>query len=156
MLDVDQSESDAESTSLPWSTVSSHTEEVEEAGYFRSKDESANQWRPHDIFPQFKNDINDVLFYFSFNFVSTVDFLINLSVNASTAPIISFSCKPEDLPCLTTSSINQLSSFLSSGTSHGSWRRPFQCPHCGHTCQISDEICFCPHCGHPLEGRPRL
>ena len=39
MLDVltaDQSKSDAESTSLPWSTVSSHTEEEEGAGYFRS------------------------------------------------------------------------------------------------------------------------
>ena len=166
LLTVDQSKSDAESTSLPWSTVSSHTEEGEgegesegegEGGYFRSLDESANQQPLHDIFPQFKDIINDVFPYFSFSFVNTVDFLINLSRNASTASIISFSSKPEDLPCFTTSSTNQLFvSFLSSPTSHGSGRRPFWCPHCGHTCQISGKICFCPHCGHPLEGRPRL
>ena len=140
VLTVDQSKSDAE----------------EEAGYFLSQDESANQQCLHDIFPQFKNIINDVFSYFSCNFVNTVDFLINLSANASTAPIISFCSKPEDLPCLATSSTNKLSSFLSSATSHGSGRRPFRCPHCGHACQISGEICFCPHCGHPLEGRPRI
>ena len=151
VLTVHQSKSDAESTSF----VSSHTEE-EEAGYFLSQDESANQQCLHDIFQQYKNIINDVFSYFSCNFVNTVDFLINLSANASTAPIISFSSKPEDLPCLTTGSTNKLSSFLSSPTSHGSGRRPFRCPHCGHTCQISGEICFCPHCGHPLEGRPRI
>ena len=155
VLTVDQSKSDAESTSLPWSTVSSHIEE-EEAGYLLSQDESANQQCLLDIFPQYKNIINDVFSYFSFNFVNTVDFLINLSANASTGPLISFSSKPEDLPCLTTSSTNQLSSFLSSPKSHGSGRRPFRCPHCGHTCQMPGEICFCPHCGHPLEGRPRL
>ena len=128
VLTVDQSKSDAESTSLPWSTVSSHKEEAA-AGYFLSQDESPNQQRLHDIFPQYKDIINDVFSYFSFNFVNTVDFLINLSANASTAPIISFSSKPEDLPCLTTSSTNQLSSFLSSPTSHGSGRRSFRCPH---------------------------
>ena len=89
VLTVDQSKSDAESTSLPWSTVSSQTEE-EEAGYFLSEDESGNQQRLHDIFPQHKNIINDVFSYFSFNFVNTVDFLINLAANASTGPVISF------------------------------------------------------------------
>ena len=138
-------------------TVSNHTDE-EGAGYFRSLDESANLKPLHHIFPQFKAIINDVFSYFSFNFVNQVDFLINndLSGNGSIAPIISFSSKPEDLLCLTTSSTNQLSSFLSSATSHGSGRRPFQCPHCRHTCQMSGEICFCPHCGHPVEGRPHI
>ena len=56
VLTVDQSKSDAESTSLPWSTVSSHTEE-EAAGYFLSQDESANQQRLHDIFPLFKKSL---------------------------------------------------------------------------------------------------
>ena len=82
VLTVDQSKWDEENISLPWSTVSSHTEK-EEAAYFLSEDESANQQRFHDIFPQYKNIISDVFSYFSFNF----DFLINLSVNASTPPL---------------------------------------------------------------------
>ena len=86
VLTVDQSKWDEESISLPWSPVSSHTEK-EEAGYFLSEDESANQQRFHDIFPRYKNIISDVFSYFSFNFVNTVDFLINLSVNASTPPL---------------------------------------------------------------------
>ena len=50
VLTVDQSKTDAEGTSLLWSTVHSHTEE-EVAGYFRSLDESANQQHLDDIFP---------------------------------------------------------------------------------------------------------
>ena len=63
ILTVDQSQSNSESTSLPWSTLSCHTEE-EGSGYLRSLDESANQKPLHDIFPQFKAIINDVFFYF--------------------------------------------------------------------------------------------
>ena len=159
VLTVHQIKSDAESTSLPWSTVSSHTEEEEEeeeggGGYFRSLDESANQQCLHDIFPQFKDIINA---FHTFHLILSTQ-LISLLICLAMLLLLPlcFSSKPEDLPCLTTSSTNQLSSFLSSATSHGSGRRPFGCPHCGHTCQISGDICFCPHCGQPLEGRPRL
>jgi len=102
VLTVDQSKSDAESTSLPWSTVSSHTEEEEEgAGYFRSQDESANQQRLHDIFPQFyfKDIIKLMMSFPTFHLILSTQ-LISLFIylpaaSASTALIISFSSKPE-------------------------------------------------------------
>lgn len=114
--------------------------------------------RLNSIFPQYceSTTVYDAFCSFDFDFVKTVDFLINLSNNdSSSRPVLSFASRPDELPSAGIINNHPLSSILSSSASHGSGRRPFRCPYCGHTCPSGD-FRFCPHCGHPLEGRPRL
>lgn len=122
------------------------------AGGSMTMDDCQNLQRLRALFPQHSDILDDTFYSFSFNFMQTVDFLLNLSDGP---PVLSFAGRGDDLPILSTA-CNPLSSFLSSATGPGGGRRPFRCPHCGHTCPSGGVFRFCRQCGHPLEGRPRL
>jgi len=146
VLTADQEKSAAESSNSSCTAVS-RTE--------RGEQEDENLRRLMAIFPQVNACvINDIFSSLSFNFFDTVDFLIELSNPSCSNSVLSFASKVEDLPS-NSSVAHPLSTTLSSSASHGSGRRPFRCPYCGHTCP-SGGFRFCPHCGHPLDGRPRL
>ena len=80
----------------------------------------------------------------------TEDTAINLSDDVC-SPVLNFNTRCDDLPSSGTYEVDSLSALLSSPSVHSEGRRPFRCPHCGHT-YPSGDYRFCPHCGRPLQG----
>ena len=75
-----------------------------------------------------------MMYFLHYLLFDTVNFLIESS-NPLRSPnsVVIFAGKVEDLP-FNSSVARLLSTTLSSSASHGSERRPFRCPCCGHTC----------------------
>jgi len=82
------------------------------AGGSMTMDDCQNLQRLRTLFPQHSDILDDAFYSFSFYFMETVDFLLNLSDGP---PVLSYAGKGDDLPSLSTA-CNPLSSFLSSAT----------------------------------------